>query len=168
LCKHLHPHFSTMIFKICTFALIPIGPIEVSMWSFLWNLSKTFFFKILWDASHLWFSIQSQSKGHYYSIYSTWLDMLKQSFCNRLMFWIAFIQMTKYIIYHWNKMLLKKIWHDSLALTVSKYVNVMQFLIQKCLILSSFLNDDTKLIYECFIVKTQHKWPMSVWGFWNN
>jgi hypothetical protein len=30
------------------------------------------------------------------------------------------------------------------------------------LILSSFLNDDTKLIYECFIVNSQHRWPMSV------
>jgi hypothetical protein len=43
LCKHLHPHISTMIFKICTFALIPIGPIEAFMWSFLWNLSKKYF-----------------------------------------------------------------------------------------------------------------------------
>jgi len=40
LCKHLHPHISTVIFKMCTFALIPIGPIKASRWSFLWNLSK--------------------------------------------------------------------------------------------------------------------------------
>jgi hypothetical protein len=42
-CKHLHPHISTMIFKMCTFALIPIGPIKASRWSFLWNLSKKYF-----------------------------------------------------------------------------------------------------------------------------
>jgi len=41
--------------------------------------------------------------------------------------------------------------HDSLALTKSKYVNVMQFLIQNNLIFSSFLNDDTKLVYECLL-----------------
>ncbi len=41
--------------------------------------------------------------------------------------------------------------HDSLALTKSKYVNVMQFLIQNSLILSSFLNDDTKLIMNVLL-----------------
>ncbi len=31
------------------------------------------------------------------------------------------------------------------------------------IVISSFLNDDTKLIYECFIVKNQHRWRMSVY-----
>jgi len=80
---------------------------------------------------------------------TTW--HVEASFCNKLTLWISSIQMTKYIIYHWNKMLLKKIWHDSLALTKLKYVTV-----KNNLVFSSFLNDDTKLIYECFTVKSQH------------
>ncbi len=117
LCKHLHPHISTMIFKMCTFALIPIGPIKASRWSFLWNLSKNVF---LWNSigcfpfAILYWIKESLS---FNLINTTWY--VEASFCNRLMLWISSIQLTKYIIYHWNKMLLKKIWHDSLALTES-------------------------------------------------
>jgi len=43
LCKHLHAHISTMIFKMCTFALIPIGPMKASRWSFFMKPIKKYF-----------------------------------------------------------------------------------------------------------------------------
>jgi hypothetical protein len=108
LCKHLHPHISTMIFKICTFALIPIGPIEVSMWFFLWNLSKNIFLQNSMRCFPFVVLYQKPIEGSlsFNLLNMTWY--VEASFCNRFMLWISFIQMTKHIIYHQDKMLSKK------------------------------------------------------------
>ncbi len=53
--------------------------------------------------------------------------------------------------------------HDSLALTESKYVNVMQFLIQKQFNTFLFFKWWYKVSLWMFIVKSQHMWQMSVY-----